>query len=115
MNIPLVNRPFNKQRSYGYRLTRNRIYRTKLWTNTIRPAFFRGTTEWNGQQVSNKLCIECYKEGIRTPTHTVDHIIAIEDGGSATDLKNMQGLCLRHHNGKSAREGNERRKLTAEL
>jgi len=110
MTINEVPRPFQKPHSYGTRLTRSPLYRSKLWSKVIRPEFRAGCTQWNGEQVPNTLCIECYKQGRIIEGPVVDHIVAIKDGGSATYLKNMQALCASHHNSKSAREGNNRLK-----
>lgn len=44
------------------------------------------------------------------PATTVDHIVAFRPdvGGSPTDPTNLQSLCHRHHDEKSAHERNER-------
>jgi 5-methylcytosine-specific restriction protein A len=46
-------------------------------------------------------CVVC---GDRTSRLYADHVIEIEDGGSATDVRNGQTLCAVHHAEKTARE-----------
>lgn len=106
MKITKVN-PFAKK--YGNRYAKDPFYQSSQW-RSVRSIHKSGLTEWNGYKVSNTLCIECFKNGKLVPLHTVDHIVRIEDGGSRTDLSNMQSLCLSCHNRKSAREGNQSRK-----
>ena len=52
----------------------------------------------------NPLCVECLKEG-RTEAATVaDHVRAHRgDGRLLRDWSNLQALCERHHNEKTAR------------
>lgn len=52
------------------------------------------------------LCQECEKNGVLTPAVLVDHIKPINEGGEKLDMRNLQSLCARCHNKKSAREGN---------
>lgn len=109
MNINEIKRPF-QNKNKGSWLNSSTFYNTKYWGSVLRPEFRAGYTEWEGHQVSNKLCIMCFKEGHIKEGRVVDHIVAIKDEGSATDKANMQSLCDSHHNAKSAREGNERRR-----
>ena len=52
----------------------------------------------------NPLCVSCVKKGKVTAAVHTDHIIPIEKGGSRLDPENLQGLCLKHHSSKSAKE-----------
>lgn len=42
---------------------------------------------------------------------SLDHKVALQDGGEPFDRENVQGMCERHHNMKTADEVNSRRKL----
>jgi 5-methylcytosine-specific restriction enzyme A len=53
---------------------------------------------------ASPLCEECQKHGLIEPATVVDHIIRIRQGGSATDMDNLQSLCSTCHNQKSGRE-----------
>ncbi len=108
MNITRIKRPWQKQHNYGHRLHKDTFYQYPTWKRT-KASFKLGFTEWNGQQVSNQLCLECFKQGITRKGYAIDHIVAIEDGGSRTDHTNLQNLCESHHNSKSAQEGNKRK------
>lgn len=50
----------------------------------------------------------CAEEDCVQPSTDVDHIVAVQDGGSAYDRSNVQGLCHEHHSAKTARELRER-------
>ena len=52
----------------------------------------------------NPLCLMCEKEGRITLAQMVDHIRPIKQGGAVYDLDNLQSLCFRHHNIKTASE-----------
>ena len=52
----------------------------------------------------NPLCVQCINEGIATTAQVVDHITPIRQGGELLDADNLQSLCHRHHNRKSATE-----------
>lgn len=54
------------------------------------------------------LCEECLKKGVHTPAKVADHIVSINRGGSALDIANLQSLCDRCHNVKSAKESHTR-------
>lgn len=55
-------------------------------------------------QSDNPLCVECLEEGNIIPGRVLDHIKAIEKGGSKYDQENLQWMCDRHHNIKRATE-----------
>ncbi len=48
----------------------------------------------------NPLCVECEKRGRVTLATVLDHIVALENGGSDTDA-NRQGLCTDCHSAKT--------------
>lgn len=50
------------------------------------------------------LCAECERKGVATPGKVADHITPINEGGEPLSLENLQTLCDRCHNQKSARE-----------
>ena len=107
MNIRTIKRPWIK--SYNKKKVET-WYQSPQWKHT-RALFREGTTFVDGIHLSNKYCILCFKEkGIFVPGPHCDHKQAIEDGGSRTDHNNLQSLCESHHNSKSAREGNNRRR-----
>lgn len=49
------------------------------------------------------LCRMCADEGYVTEATTIDHIIALANGGTDTD-DNCQALCAKHHEAKTARD-----------
>lgn len=51
----------------------------------------------------NPLCVVCKKEGRATPVQEWDHIVPLYAGG-ADHESNMQGLCIPHHQAKTARD-----------
>ena len=75
------------------------FYNSMRWRN-LRKHFIK----------KNPICVRCRYKGEIVSATVVDHIIPISQGGSPIDIKNLQSLCERHHNSKSAREGVERRK-----
>jgi 5-methylcytosine-specific restriction enzyme A len=52
------------------------------------------------------LCRTCKSEGQVVAGAVVDHITPINEGGDPYDRNNLQALCHKCHNSKSAREGN---------
>ena len=101
MQIPERKRPWIKKTQRRY--NPDPYYQSNDW-RMRRDNFRQGTTEWEGIKVSNKLCLQCFKEGtIREGRHT-DHIVARKAGGS-DDNSNLQTLCDTHHASKSANEG----------
>lgn len=112
MEIKRINRPWNPNEGrYGNRLKRDPFYHSSSWKATKEAFKQQQSILSNGKQISNALCYECMdKRNKATPMHTVDHILAIEDGGDRHDFNNLRSLCLSCHNSKSAKEGNERHK-----
>lgn len=66
---------------------------------------WRKVSQWYRKQ--SPLCEYCKAEGSATIGDVVDHIIEIKDGGDPYSADNLQTLCHRHHNRKTAdkREG----------
>lgn len=50
------------------------------------------------------LCRMCLHEGRYTEATIVDHIQPINEGGSKLERDNLQPLCEKHHNQKTAKE-----------
>ena len=70
---------------------------------------FYNSKRWRGMSrrflAKNPLCAECLKVGrTEAATHT-DHINPIDKGGDWFSEANLQGLCMIHHNRKTARSG----------
>ena len=112
MIIQTLKRPWLKEEN-GNRNS-DSWYQTREW-KTTRQSFINSPPHIslppiNGKQYSNAYCVECWRSGKITPTHTIDHIVCIKDGGSRTDFNNMQGLCESHNATKTAIDGNNRRK-----
>lgn len=51
----------------------------------------------------------CIVTGCHELTADVDHIVALQDGGSPFARENVQGMCHAHHSAKTADEVNGRR------
>jgi 5-methylcytosine-specific restriction enzyme A len=60
-------------------------------------------TAW-ATAVKKRDCWRCVKCGDSTSRLYADHIIEIDDGGSATDVGNGQTLCAKHHGEKTVKE-----------
>ena len=101
MRISNIKRPWTNMAQRRYNA--DPFYQSQEWKRT-KQAFKLSYTEFNGQRISNTLCLECYKEGKVKPGHSIDHIVRIKDGGSRTDFNNLQNLCEHHHASKSAKE-----------
>jgi 5-methylcytosine-specific restriction protein A len=75
------------------------------FTRDLEIAAFYNTTTW--RKLSKRVKLEepfCRVDGCNNPTEVTDHIVAIEDGGEKLLRENLQGLCHKHHNRKSAKE-----------
>lgn len=71
------------------------LYASALWQGDLRPA----------QLLAEPWCRECAKRGLRTPATVVDHIRPHRgDPALFADRGNLQSLCERCHNRKTARE-----------
>jgi 5-methylcytosine-specific restriction protein A len=73
------------------------FYHSKEW---------KETRKWFAKR--HPLCIVCKANGIAQSVEIVDHIIEIKDGGSMLCVTNLQSLCRRHHNTKTAQAVTER-------
>jgi 5-methylcytosine-specific restriction protein A len=49
------------------------------------------------------LCVECLSHGLYIEATQVDHIKALSNGGTDTD-DNVQSLCAKHHDAKTAQD-----------
>jgi 5-methylcytosine-specific restriction endonuclease McrA len=48
-------------------------------------------------RLDDRLCVMCRSIGVIAEAVTVDHIVALQDGGEPFDLNNMRSLCLPCH------------------
>ncbi len=77
------------------------MYDTDEWKEDLRPE----------QLLREPFCRECAKLGLRVRATVVDHVIPHEgDWNLFCDRGNLQSLCKNHHDAKTARERNEKRK-----
>lgn len=76
---------------------RNRFYQRKNWKAAR-----------SLQLQIEPLCRQCRKLGKFKEATVVDHIIAIEDGGSELDQNNLQSLCASCHNAKTRHDNKPR-------
>ena len=77
------------------------MYFTPEWTDMLRP----------NQLLLEPFCRECARRGLRTPATRVDHKDPHRgDWAKFTDPSNLQSLCERHHNQKTALEMAERKR-----
>jgi len=69
---------------------------------------FYNSREWKllrrQKLAKDPLCEQCKREGRLTPATVVDHIVPMKEGGACLDIKNLQSLCKRCHDSKTARE-----------
>jgi len=69
---------------------------------------FYHSPQWRATRASHikkePFCRECDSEGKSILGNVVDHIVPIEQGGDPFHESNLQTLCHRHHNIKSAKE-----------
>lgn len=91
-----MKRPWHSKTQKFVRDAANRqIYSSSRWTRLS--LLFRK---------QNPLCVNCLKNGIVEPSKVVDHIVPVNHNGAIWDTNNMQALCIRCHNTKSAVERN---------
>ena len=75
------------------------MYALPVWTERLRP----------GQLLREPWCRECAKRGVRTRAAVVDHVVPHRgDMGLFTDPGNLQSLCKRCHDRKTAMERGEK-------
>jgi 5-methylcytosine-specific restriction protein A len=53
---------------------------------------------------NNPICVHCKTSGRITAMEVVDHILSINHGGDPWDERNLQPLCKKCHDKKSAKE-----------
>ena len=105
MKIDSIQRPWLKKQQTRY--NDRSFYHSTQW-KALREQHRQGHTEVNGYLLSNRYCVECYRESkMRLPGSVCDHIIQREEGGK-DELSNLQTLCSTHHNAKSAKEKNQK-------
>lgn len=76
-------------------------YSLSVWTDDLRP----------GQLLQEPWCRECAKRGIRTRATVVDHVEPHRgDWARFIDRTNLQSLCKRCHDRKTAREQAEKQR-----
>jgi 5-methylcytosine-specific restriction endonuclease McrA len=108
MNITQIKRPWESNKWGGKSFKSDPYYQSIQWKN-LRSQHRKGVTLVNGVELSNELCVECFRLKNRiVPGSACDHIIARVDGGSDT-LENLQTLCDTHHARKSNQEKNQRK------
>ena len=87
----------------------------KAWTAKIEHKTFYDSMQWKALRniclANDPFCVSCLKDGRTVLSTVADHIIAINDGGSMTDIANLQGLCASCHNSKSSMEAKNRLQL----
>jgi len=95
MKIESIKRPWEKQGKYGKRYNPDPFYQSNEW-KTIR-----------ARKLSMSPYCECENcKGKNIKAEMVDHIIPISQGGSPTDMNNLQSMRNRCHHRKSAIEKN---------
>jgi 5-methylcytosine-specific restriction enzyme A len=103
-----------KKVNQGKRYDKDPFYQSAEWkscrTRFLMSEPWQSLPSLNGKKYENRFCVECWKQGKIVETHTIDHIQRKRENGSWTDFSNLQGLCLSHHNAKSAHERNEKYK-----
>ena len=95
MEIKTIKRPWIKEAKHGKRYNPNPFYQSSEW-KTIRARKL--------QQSHFCECENCTGKMVRA--EMVDHRIPISQGGSPTDMSNLQSMTNKCHNAKSAREKN---------
>ncbi len=76
-------------------------YSLPVWTEDLRP----------GQLLAEPFCRECAKNGVRTRAAVVDHVEPFRgDWAKFTDRGNLQSLCKRCHDRKTALEQRQGRR-----
>jgi hypothetical protein len=94
LTMPTINRPKRPTKAFASRHKDNdTFYNSKEWRNVSKAV-----------RTAEPLCRECMRTGRIKPATLVDHIRPIRQGGAKYDLDNLQPLCTRCHNKKSATE-----------
>ena len=81
------------------------VYRSKAYKNAVKQLI-----------ATRPKCAKCALEGFDVWGTQTDHIVPLKDGGHPWKLSNLQRLCDRHHQIKTAREnsGSRAKPLTDE-
>ena len=97
-NIPTNNKPKWIFKPPAYKNANEGFYNSKAWRG-LRAAYIR----------TYPLCKKCKDEGKTKKADHVDHIVPISQGGERLDWLNLQSLCIKCHNSKTAseRRGND--------
>lgn len=82
---------------------RDRFYHTARWRK-LRRWFLALDADKYPKWRCGALCWECKQAGRVTAATEVDHIVPREQGGSATDPKNLESLCKSCHSKKTMGE-----------
>lgn len=99
----LWNKTEQQQRCPKCKTIRDKNY-DKKERNQERKKFYN-SSEWKKVRLlvlsNNPFCVECGHAA-----DTVDHKVAIKNGGAKLDLNNLQSMCKSCHNIKEIEEGN---------
>ena len=101
-NMPKATRPkwMQERKAHAGRKQPNRdVYGTNRWTMLARL-----------HKQHNPVCIACEAIGLVSPAEVTDHIVPINNGGAPWEWSNLQSLCRRCHDSKSAKEGHDAKK-----
>jgi len=97
----MTNIPRSKKRPWIKRVERKPI----PWNANPEHREIYWSTEWRRLRedilTENPFC-KCGK-----PAEVVDHILPVRKGGDIWDEKNLQAMCKRCHNSKTAKESNQ--------
>jgi 5-methylcytosine-specific restriction endonuclease McrA len=96
----MANAPKKIQRSW--------LHEKKAFDREVKNDSFYNSWPWRkvrkAFKIKNPLCVYCLKNDIVTPMKVVDHIVPIKAGGDPLKESNLQSLCEKCHNKKSANE-----------
>lgn len=98
-NMPKAQRPkwMPERKAHEGRIKTNReVYGTNRWTMLARL-----------HKSHNPICVACEAQGMVSPAEVTDHTLPINKGGAPWDWVNLQSLCRRCHDDKSAREAHD--------
>lgn len=91
-------------RCAGHRRTKQADTRAYRGSAASR-GYDRNHRKWRRRVLArDPLCVECLEDGRVTEATVADHKVPLSEGGARFDMDNGQGLCVTHHNRKTARE-----------
>ena len=68
---------------------------------------FYNSSQWRrvskGYRTKHPLCVDCLSRGRTTACQVTDHIIPVDKGGDKWNSSNLQALCHKCHNRKTAK------------